>query len=99
MAESIKTIAPECRYEIEHHGGMSIQGELIPIQTFTVKETVQLMKAYAHARVVAVQSSRGADRCGRQKKDRGMIHYIYLLKKADSRCREIESKMLEWTKV
>ena len=92
----LSTFVPERRYEVEHHGGMSIQGDLVPVETFTVKETIQLMRMYAHARYVAVQSSRGADRCDRQKKDRGMIHYIQLLKKADARCREIESKMLEW---
>lgn len=95
---SISSFSPQTRYEVEHYGGMSVQGDLVAVQTFTSKETAQLMRMYAHARYVAVQSSRGADRCDRQKKDRGMVHYIYLLKKADARCREIESKMLEWEK-
>lgn len=67
-------------------------------KVFTTDETVQLMRMYAHARYIAVQASRGADRCDRENHHRGMIHYIYLLKKAAKVCLDIESKMREWEK-
>ena len=71
---------------------------VVPAPVFTAAETAQLMRMYAHARYIAVQASRGADRCDREKKDRGMLHYVYLLKKAHARYLQIESKMQEWSK-
>jgi len=71
---------------------------VVPGPVFTAAETAQLMRMYAHARYVAVQASRGADRCDRENHQRGMIHYIYLLKKAAKVCLDIESKMREWEK-
>lgn len=65
-------------------------------QVFTAAETAQLMRMYAHAKYVAVQASRGADRCEREDHRRGMIHYVYLLQKAAKVCLAIESKMMEW---
>lgn len=65
-------------------------------KVFTAAETAQLMRMYAHARYVAVQASRGADRCDRDNHARGMVHYVHLLRKAAKACLDIESKMLEW---
>ena len=69
---------------------------VVPCSVFTAAETAQLMRIYAHARYVAVQASRGADRCDRENNKRGIIHYVYLLKKAHRECLEIENKMLQW---
>lgn len=65
---------------------------------FSLGETVQLMRMYAHTRYIAVQASRGADRCARENNNRGILHYVYLLKKAHMQCLDIESKMREWEK-
>lgn len=75
-----------------------LEGDFSVGYYFTLNETAQLMRMYAHARYIAVQASRGADRCDRENHHRGMIHYIYLLRKAAKACLDIESKMREWEK-
>ena len=65
-------------------------------QIFSASETTQLMKMYAHARYIAVQASRSADRCDREGVDRGIVKYLRLMQKAANVCREIEASMAEW---
>jgi hypothetical protein len=66
---------------------------------FTVQETIDLMKRYAHLTYIAVQASRAADRCDREGKGRGMVKYVTLMNKAVSQQMELETKMIEWSKL
>lgn len=77
----------------------SVEKQIITDPFFTVKDTIELMKRYSHLTYIAVQASRGADRCDREGKNKGIVKYVALMQKAHMQKLELESKMHEWSKL